>query len=112
MDRGLVLRGRRVEVGSLSPTYSLGLPATYLRSGFSFTVCTVGLVTYQLEGRVKTHALECPSSFKTQTRILLVMDVCIQVSMNVPFKKKTKREGRGSWETVRGVCSQVKSALN
>lgn len=38
--------------------------------------------------------------FKTWTRILRMMDVCIQISLNVPFKKREKREGRGAWENV------------
>lgn len=54
-----------------------------------------------LKAESRPNALECPSGVKTRTRILLVMDVCTQISQNVPFKKRRKTEDRGSWENVR-----------
>lgn len=69
--------------------------------GGLFTLSTSAVSCAQRESRDRPSVLEFPSTCQTTTRILQVMDVCIQISMNVPFKKRSKREGRGCWENVR-----------
>ena len=108
MERGSVIKGRKPEARVWTLHLLLVGPwARDLLSGFNCVMRTMGAVNLPAwKHSLDPRALECPSSFKTQTRILLVMDVYIQMSMNIPFQKQREREGRGSWESVQGSVAR------